>query len=271
MDLVTDSDTASLLQPEMDIAPLSLLHHNEILTRPVQYWCDGVLKHQEALSAWFVVKVDHMKNFHYSAVFHEYLRVTLRHHGSGNSQDGQEEHTIYVEREVEEDQITVGAKHREIPKLYSLWIVRFLRGNYSGLVEGGVRSTANSSYTPAWREQCYSASDFLRNLEFEVGKLSLLEFANVACWCSKERQGYHVTKANCYWFANEIFAQLKHDKKGQYKEFEGGYIKHMGMFLGLRILFNPDTRKLHTHIKDIDGSNLTAEEKLKQYTNEPVN
>lgn len=254
----TDSDTEALLQPEKDVAPLSLLHHHKMLTRPVHQWYHGIKRHQEALNDWFVVKVEHRKNFHYSAVFHEHLRVTLRrrrHDVSTERADGQDvqeplvnECMIYLEREVERDEVTVGCQPREIPELYGWWIVRFLRGNYSDAGGGGgVGSTAKSSGTPEWRELSYSASDFLRCLEFGEGIVSLWAFAKVVRKWSKTRKHYDVARANCFWFANIVYAQLKHDHNGEFEETEGIYLKHMARFSGLRILFNSVSLKARFH------------------------
>lgn len=245
----TDPDTDALPQSEKDVAPLSLLHHHKVLTRPVREWYLGIKEHEAALQEWFVVKVDHMKNFHYSAVFHEHLRVTLRRRDAAPSErvDQQIEHVkpqinecvIYIEREVKTDEVTVGCQPRKVPKLHGWWIVRFFRGNYSdGGGGGGVKSTASLSGTSEWRELSYSASDFLRCLEFDEGVISLWDLARVTRKWSKTRKDYDVARANCFWFANMVYAQLKYDWNGTYKESEGPYIIHMGRFSGLRILFN---------------------------------
>lgn len=248
-DSSTDSETEALQHFEKDVQPLYLLHRDTLLTRSVHQWYHGVEKHQKVLKDWFVVKVEHRKNFHYSAVFHEHLRVTLRrrsHNASTDStdpQDGQKppvsECTIYLEREVDRDEVTIGCQPQAVPALSGWWIVRLLRGNYSDAGGGGgVESTAGFSSTPRWRETTYCASDFMRSLEFADGVVSLLEFAKVVRKWSRTRRDYDVARANCFWFANIVYVQLEHDWNGRFEETRGSYVKHMGRFSGLRILFN---------------------------------
>ena len=242
------SDTARLLPFEENevLGPLSLLHYHKMLTYSVSDWYNQLKAHQAALDDWVVTKVEHMKNFHYSWVFHEYLRVTLRRRNNKvlpeevKPQDGQKPQfnqcTIYVERGVENDQVTVGCKPHKVPKLYGWWIVRYLRGNYND-AEGRRWPMATSSSTPQLRELGYSASDFLRSLDFDEG-IGLCDFAKVVQKWSCDRERYNVANANCYWFANMVYAQLKHDWNSTHREFIGGYIKHRNRFSGFRILLN---------------------------------
>ncbi|KAI0850437.1 hypothetical protein F5Y00DRAFT_268553 [Daldinia vernicosa] len=227
--------------PESEAASLLFSHDKTMLIHSVEQWYSGTIKNQKILSDWFVVKVEHMKNFHYSIVFHEYLRVTLQRRKDDDQEKSgprnglglqRQECTIFVERGPEEDEVIVGCELHEVPRLYGWWIVRFLRGNYNGAMNNNVKLTQK------WKEMCYSASDFLRCLEFDLGVVSLCYFAKVISFWSKSRAHYHVAKANCYWFADIVYTQLKHDRKGTLKETEGGYVKHRSKFSGLRILFN---------------------------------
>lgn len=256
----TDSDSDALLQKK-DVTPLSLLHqtpmsflhHWEILTRSVEEWYLGVRENQTALRDWFVVKVDHMKNFQYSAVSHEHLRVTLRLDAAArkkvNAQDEQvepqvNECIIYVEREVKDDEVTVGCQPQKAQKQYKWWVVRLFQGNYSESGGGGgFRYTASLSSTPKWRELGYSTSTLLRCLEFREEIISLWEFATVVDNLSNDFRGYRVMTKNCFWFASELYTLLKKRRDNGYRETETKYLKHMGKCFGLKIHSRGESEK----------------------------
>ncbi|KAM0426067.1 hypothetical protein ACHAPT_008698 [Fusarium lateritium] len=63
-------------------------------------WCAGLENHQSEYQKWNVTKIEHMKSFHFSSVFHEYLRVTVKRqdkHGEAS-----EPVVIFVEPMVSE-------------------------------------------------------------------------------------------------------------------------------------------------------------------------
>lgn len=256
----TDSESDAFLQ-EKDVTslsllhqtPMSFLHHWEILTRSVEEWYLGVTENQTVLRDWFVVKVDHMKNFQYSAVSHEHLRVTLRLDAAArknvNAQDEQveppvNECIIYVEREVKDDEVTVGCQPPKAQKQYKWWIVRLFQGNYSETGGGGgFKYTASLSSTPKWRELGYSTSILLRCLEFREEIISLWEFATVVDNLSNDSPDYRVRTTNCFWFASKLYTLLKEYRSNGYRETETKYVKHMGKFLGLKIYLREESEK----------------------------
>lgn len=99
---------------------------------------------------------------------------------------------------------------------------------------------SQSSQTKQWREIGYSASDFLRSLDFN-DCLSLYEFAFVVnSWSRKsETRTYDVRKANCFWLADMVYTTLESTNSWPSQETQGAYFKkHTNRFLGIRFLFN---------------------------------
>ena len=65
-------------------------------------WCDGILNDRRGYDGWYITKVEHMKDFHNSGVFHEFLRLTIRG-GAPRT-----ESYLFVERMTHGDEVTAG-------------------------------------------------------------------------------------------------------------------------------------------------------------------
>ena len=79
---------------------------DQMITWPLSKWCDAVTHDDELCNDWVVTKLEHMKNFHFSAVLHEFLRVTVKH----KSMLSQEPKCLIVERMDYDDTVIVGLK-----------------------------------------------------------------------------------------------------------------------------------------------------------------
>ncbi|KAI0172688.1 hypothetical protein GGR52DRAFT_572511 [Hypoxylon sp. FL1284] len=193
-----------------------------MITGPLAAWSDAVLQHEDSLSDWVVTKLEHRKNFHFSAVMHEFLKCTVQQLG----QTSQEERHIFVERMADKDEVTVGWKFTEYPKLARWWLQRLVQGYFSDETRGGVSLLASSSALNRWKAIGYSGSDYLCHLDFTQNLLPLSKFRQVLVDSSNSAPKYSVTDANCFWFAHTVYETLKKDYHDS--EHTGGYYKLRG-------------------------------------------
>ncbi|KAL3473814.1 hypothetical protein BJX99DRAFT_260930 [Aspergillus californicus] len=203
-------------------------------------WYQGLTRADaKELARWTVTKVEHMKNFHFSAVLHESLCVTVQHHHHTVQQgsDGTaslDAIPIFVERMKEADEVTIGWKWVQPPRLTGWWFKRLLLGYFSDPVRGGVALLNSSSAVSQWRAIGYSGSDRLRDLGFDTPGVPLVEFARILDATSRAGVAYDATDKNCFWFAEEVFRRLR---EGPWPCVEKPclYAKHQGKFAGLSI------------------------------------
>jgi len=248
------ADPASLVvsEPPLPTEPLSYLCPDKMITRSLSEWHKAITIHQDELSDWFVIKLQHCKSFHFSSVVHEFLKFTVQ---KRNTQEIKE---LFVERMVHDDEVTVGWKWVQHPKLSGWWIIRLLRGYFGDARGGAIPVLASSSSVTHWKAIGYSASDYLCHLQFDEPGIPLLEFADVLVSSSKSAPKYGVTAANCFWFAFTVYETLK--EKRPCSEHRGGYFKHRGKFAGLSILpFN--LFSTNTAAKDIERAKKRAEQR----------
>ncbi|PLB46193.1 hypothetical protein P170DRAFT_501112 [Aspergillus steynii IBT 23096] len=232
------TEDAGKEQPPSSLSAISYIKHNEMITRSIQEWGEGIINHKEALSDWFVTKIEHMKNFHFSAVLHEVLKVSIAHlSNTTKASNNKEEAIIFIERMADCDQVTVGWTKIDHPPLTPWWIVRLLRGYFSDPTEGGMpvlRSSCGSmaSAQDLWRAKGYSALDYLCGLSLNNGGIPLPEFSKILIETNKEAPVYDAVEHNCFWYARSVY--LKALEGWQPEEHRGGYFKHMGKFAGMR-------------------------------------
>jgi len=199
-----------------------------MITWPLSKWYDAVTHDDELCNDWVVTKLEHMKNFHFSAVLHEFLRVTVKHRNTLS----QEPKCLIVERMDYGDTVTVGWKWAQYPKLTGWWIKRLLLGYFSGDLRGGISVLKSSSYTSGWQAVGYSGSDFLCHLDFKSG-VPLTEFAKVLVNLSGTSYKA-AAEFFFFWFASMVYEILK--EEWPCLEFKGDYYNHMGKFAGVHIL-----------------------------------
>ncbi|KAL4935263.1 hypothetical protein BDV06DRAFT_228989 [Aspergillus oleicola] len=210
-------------------------------TFPLPEWYQGLTRADaKELARWTVTKVEHMKNFHFSAVLHESLRVTIRHHhcpvqqGSDDGTAPPDAIQIFVERMKEGDEVTIGWEWVQHPRLTGWWLKRLLLGYFSDPVRGGVALLNSSSAVSNWRAIGYSGSDKLRDLDFVAPGVPLVEFAKILNTTSRDGGAYDATDKNCFWFAEEVFRRLM-ERHWPYVKQPCLYEKHRGKFAGLSI------------------------------------
>ncbi|KAK3345957.1 hypothetical protein B0T25DRAFT_266231 [Lasiosphaeria hispida] len=213
--------------PSSPLEPLSYIYHDQMITRKLAAWCVGLDEHQAELQGWMVTKLEHMKSFHFSGVLHEYLRVTVKQEDEmvpyPSSIKSKEPNYIFVERMIEGDEVTVGWKKVPHPPLTGWWIKRLMLGYF-----GDARRFSSS--VAGWKAVGYSASDYLRHLDFPHPGVPLHEFARVLEEKSAMKSGYNVMTANCFWFASSVYDKMK---TKPCSEETGIYYKHTGKFAGL--------------------------------------
>lgn len=242
LSLENPENNAPLLWPR---EPYSCVFYDEMITGPLADWSNAVSHHEDRLSDWAVTKLEHRKNFHFSAVQHEFLKCTVNQISSPS----QEPKHIFIERMADKDEVTVGWKWIQHPRLAKWWIQRLMRGYFSDTTRGGVSVLASSSALARWKAIGYSGSDFLCHLDFTQQMLPLSKLRRVLVDSSNSVPKYSVTDSNCFWFAFTVYETLK--KEYPCSELRGGYYKHRGKFAGLSILpFN--LFSTHTATKDIE-------------------
>lgn len=206
-------------------------------THKLQEWLDHLRRNPD-LADWVVTKVNHMKNFQYSAVFHEFLKVTIK-----PTYTSKEEHTIIIERMVDQDQVTFGWR----PVDYVLtrwWLMRLLKGHYSGSKNGRLAMVSSSTDRPEWRRTGYSGSDYLCHLEFNPG-IRLMDFTESAQAISKRLGKYHAIQSNCYEFASQLYKHWNPEELGHMmssKAQHKNYYNHKSKFALLRLLKSKSVR-----------------------------
>ena len=206
---------------------LSYVCHDQLITRSLSTWCAGLNNHHGELQDWAVIELEHMKSFHFSGVLHEYLRATVQREDGKvpypSSPEPKEPTYIFVDRMCESDEITVGWKKVAHPPLTGWWIKRLALGYF-----GDARRFSSS--VDGWRAVGYSASDYLRHLDFPHPGVPLHEFARVLEETSASQPVYNVMTANCFWFTSTVYAEMKNRRCS---EATGIYYKHTGKFAGL--------------------------------------
>lgn len=187
-------------------------------------------------AGWVVTKINHMKNFQYSPVFHEFLKVTIK---PTNTLD--DECILIIERMQDQDQVTLGW-HPVKYELTKWWLMRLLKGNYSGSSNGRIVMASSSTDMPDWRATGYSGSDFLCSLEFNPG-IRLIDFIKSAQIISENLGEYNAINKNCYAFASKLYGKMKSlakfpstSPKSQCVEVIGGYHNHKSKFALLELL-----------------------------------
>lgn len=206
----------------------SYLVSDHMITRPLSEWSEVVKAQPENFSDWVVDKLTHMKNFHFSAVVHEFLKFTIRKKGASR----EDTVILFVERMVDKDEVTVGWKWVQHPKLTGWWIKRLLRGDFGDSKKRALLSSASS--TSQWKAIGYSASDYLCHLDFGDAGLPLLDFVDVLVDSSRAAPKYGVVASNCFWFAFTVYEKLREERSCE--EHRGGYYTLRGKFAGLSII-----------------------------------
>lgn len=193
-------------------------------------------------TGWVVTKIKHMKNFQYSAVFHEFLKVTIKRTSTPD-----EKCILIIERMQDQDQVTLGW-HRVKYELTKWWLVRLLKGNYSGSSNGRIVMASSSTDMPDWRATGYSGSDFLCSLEFNPG-IRLIDFIKSAQKISEKLGGYNAINKNCYAFASQLYEKMKSpaslpstSPNSQCVEVIGSYHNHKSKFALLELLESKSVR-----------------------------
>lgn len=202
-------------------------------THTLEKWLDHLRRNPD-LADWVVTKVNHMKNFQYSPVFHEFLKVTVK-----PTYMSTEEHIIIIERMVDQDQVTFGWQPVDYV-LTKWWLVRLLRGHYSGSKHGRLAMISSSTDRPEWRATGYSGSDYLCHLEFNPG-IRLMDFTESAQEISNRLGKYDAIKRNCYEFASQLYSRWNPEERGQMmsskvQHKKGGYYNHKSKFALLPLL-----------------------------------
>jgi hypothetical protein len=210
--------------------PLSYVCPDRMISRALLDWSDGFRNayDRQDLSDWVATSVVHMKNFHFSAVFHEFLRFTIKERGT----NPEEPMYLIAERLKEGEEVTVGWKWTQPPKSSAWWIKRLLRGQYGDATQAIL---ASSSTVEHWRAVGYSASDSLCYLNFEEPGVPLTELSKIFNESAQAAPKYSAVTTNCFWFSFTVWEALK---KGPwlYKEQKPGYYHHRGKFARLSIL-----------------------------------
>ena len=212
---------------------LSYLYSDGMITHSLRDWIQGLRTQEQDLpSGWTVKKVEHMKNFHFSSTMHEYLRFSIEEK-SGNSNNAGRNTYLIVERLNGKDEVTVGWKCIQHPRLTPWWIQRLWRGYFGDPNDGS--PLASVLYTVNnWRAVGYSASDFLCSLTFEGDGISLLSLADVIEDTSETEPRGTLVGANGFWFAYTIYEALK--EAWPCEESRGQYFKYRAKFAGLSFL-----------------------------------
>lgn len=209
------------------------INPSEMKTHTLEKWLDHLRRNPD-LADWVVTKVNHMKNFQYSPVFHEFLKVTVK-----PTYMSTEEHIIIIERMVDQDQVTFGWQPVDYV-LTKWWLVRLLRGHYSGSKHGRLAMISSSTDRPEWRATGYSGSDYLCHLEFNPG-IRLMDFTESAQEISNRLGKYDAIKRNCYEFASQLYSRWNPEERGQMmsskvQHKKGGYYNHKSKFALLPLL-----------------------------------
>lgn len=179
----TNQASLVISEPPLHTEPLSYLCPDQMITRPLLEWHEAITIHQDELSDWFVINLQHFKSFHFSSVLHEFLKFTVQQ----RNMPSQETRELFVERMVHDDEVTVGWKRVPHPKLSGWWIIRLLRGYFGDARGGAIPVLASSSSVTHWKAIGYSASDYLCYLQFDKPGIPLLEFADVY-WLTQANQ-----------------------------------------------------------------------------------
>lgn len=205
-----------------------------MITIPLSEWVEGIRQNTK-YSSWVVTSIRHMKNFQYSAVFHEFLQVTIKLEDTS-----EEPYTLIFEREEKQDQVTLGWQPVEY-QLTKWWIRKLLKGHYSETTKSSIIDDSTR------RAIGYSGSDFLCSLDFHPG-FRLKAFAQYANDISRRLESYHPTKRNCYKFAGNLYDETMQAANLQCKETKGIYYHHKAKFATLTILGHPGVSVLYNRV-----------------------
>lgn len=202
--------------------PESYLRSANMTTYSLSEWSQEIgTSDNKIFAEWTVKKVEHMKNFHFSAVTHEYLRATIE---KGNS-SSEETSYLIVERLDGNDEVTVGWKWARHPELSGWWVQRLWRGYFGDASDNSSLSAIYS--VENWRATGYSGSDFLCSLTFENG-IPIKDFAEIVVSISQKSPRNSVVGANRFWFAYSVYNALQaaftcEEKKGAYYGLRGKF------------------------------------------------
>ncbi|RDW72372.1 uncharacterized protein DSM5745_07544 [Aspergillus mulundensis] len=215
----------ALLQTPPSRSPLQSLQDGLIL-EPLRDWYGSLIDYKPSPASWVVTKVEHMKNFHFSAFMHEFLRVTVQNTAAEIPQDEKPAYVILERDSQNSDWAAVGWRWVQPPRLSGWWIERLVLGYFAG------PTTADSEQSAHWKAIGYSGSDFLCSIVFAGGGVPLLEFADELVRLSEMVPRYSILAAGNYWYALTVYEGLRERWAGS--EHRGEYYTHRGRFAGIR-------------------------------------
>lgn len=186
----------------MPLSPVDLqyLRPATLTTWSHSQWCDAILNNPRGYDGWYITRVQHMKDFHNSSVFHEFLRLTI----TGGTP--QTESYLFVERMTNGDEVTVGWTWAE-PQ-------------------------------PA-RGLSFSRADLLYTITMPRPGIPVTELAEPMRRAHNALGGYLCVGRNCYTFARMVYDDLLEAGKRLYPdqrdtmERAEQYHEHRAIFAGL--------------------------------------
>lgn len=184
----------------LSASELQYLRPTTLTTWSHSQWCDAVLNTPGRYDGWYITKVEHMKDFHNSDVFHEFLRLTI---------SGGTPHTetyLFVERMTNGDEVTAG------------W------------------TWAKPSPS---RGVSFSRPDLLYTITVPRPGIPITELAEPLRRAHKDLGSYVFIGRNCYTFARMVYDDLLDAARGLYPaqrdtiERAEQYHEHRAIFAGL--------------------------------------
>ncbi|KAL3473815.1 hypothetical protein BJX99DRAFT_260931 [Aspergillus californicus] len=219
-------DPAVLQAPSLSYPPLHSLQHRDMFLEPLRAWRGNLVHSKPPPSRCAVTKVEHMKNFHFSAFMHEFLRVTVQDTDAETAHDEKPVYLIFERDATNRDWAGAGWEWVQPPRLTGWWIERLLLGYFSEPTSDDPEELAH------WKAIGYSGSDFLSSLTFAGGGVSLLELADELVRLSEMTPRYSLLAAGNYWYALALYEGLK--ERWVCAEHKGDYYEHRGRFAGVR-------------------------------------